>query len=96
MDGGHVSFAATCPKCLLQSLTYSRLKLFSSLLSDIRVVSSACLRLLIFLLAILIPACGSSILSISSVQSLSRVHLFAKYRASLFAMAVLAFTESLN
>ena len=32
----------------------------SSSLSAIRVVSSACLRLLIFLLAILIPACASS------------------------------------
>ena len=35
-------------------------RLFSSSLSDIRVVSSAYLRLLIFLLAILIPACASS------------------------------------
>ena len=35
-------------------------RLFSSLLSAIRVVSSAYLRLLIFLLAILIPACASS------------------------------------
>ena len=35
-------------------------RLFSSSLSDIRVVSCAYLRLLIFLLAILIPACASS------------------------------------
>ena len=35
-------------------------RLFSSLLSTIRVVSSAYLRLLIFLLAILIPACALS------------------------------------
>ena len=35
-------------------------RLFSSLLSAIRVVSSVYLRLLIFLLAILIPACPSS------------------------------------
>ena len=35
-------------------------RLFSSLFSAIRVVSSAYLRLLIFLLAILIPACASS------------------------------------
>ena len=42
-------------------LTFTFIKrLFSSLLSDIRVVSSAYLRLLIFLLAILIPACASS------------------------------------
>ena len=35
------------------------LSLSSSLLSAVRVVSSACLRLLIFLPAILIPACAS-------------------------------------
>ena len=35
-------------------------RLFISLLSAIRVVLSAYLRLLIFLLAILIPACASS------------------------------------
>ena len=35
-------------------------RLFSSSLSDIRVVSSVYLRLLIFLLEILIPACASS------------------------------------
>ena len=35
-------------------------RLFSSLLSAIRLVSSAYLRLLVFLLAILIPACASS------------------------------------
>ena len=35
-------------------------RLFSSLFSAIRVVSSAYLRLLIFLLSILIPACASS------------------------------------
>ena len=35
-------------------------RLFSSSLSAIRVVSSAYLRLLIFLLAVLIPACASS------------------------------------
>ena len=40
----------------LSSFTFIK-KLFSSLLSAIRVVPSAYLRLLIFLLAILIPAC---------------------------------------
>ena len=43
----------------LSSFTFIK-RLFSSSLSDIRVVSSAYLRLLIFLLEILIPACASS------------------------------------
>ena len=43
----------------LSSFTFIR-RLFSSSLSAIRVVSSAYLRLLLFLLAILIPACASS------------------------------------
>ena len=44
-------------------------RLFSSLLSDIRVVSSAYLRLLIFLLEILIPACASSNLTFHMMYS---------------------------
>ena len=48
------------PTFLLSSFTFFK-RLFSySLLSAIRVVSSAYLRLLIFLLAILTPACASS------------------------------------
>ena len=47
------------PTFSLSSFTFIK-RLFSSLLSAIRVVSSAYLRLLIFLLAILIPACVSS------------------------------------
>ena len=48
------------PTFLLSSLIFIK-RLFSySLLSAIRVVSSAYLRLLIFLLTILIPACASS------------------------------------
>ena len=42
------------------SLSYTFKRLFSSSLSDIRVVSPAYLRLLIFLPEILIPACASS------------------------------------
>ena len=69
--------------------------LFSSSFSAIRVVSSAYPRLLIFLLAILIPTCASSnpaflmmYSQFSSVQSLSRVWLFVTpwitaYQASL-------------
>jgi len=47
------------PAFSLSSFTFIE-RLFSSSLSVIRVMSSACLRLLIFLLAILIPACASS------------------------------------
>ena len=47
------------PNFLLSSFTFIK-RLFSSLLSAIRVVSSDYLRLLIFLPAILIPACSSS------------------------------------
>ena len=49
------------PTFSLSSFTF--IKRLSSLLSDIRVVSSAYLRLLIFLLAILIPVCASSSLA---------------------------------
>jgi len=55
-------FSACCfkPTFSLSSFTYIKRLFSSSLLSAIRVVSSAYLRLLIFLLAILIPACASS------------------------------------
>ena len=46
------------PTFSLSSFTFIK-RLFSSSLSAIRVVSSAYLRLLIFLLAVLIPACAS-------------------------------------
>ena len=48
------------PAFLLSSFTFTRKLFGSSLLSAIRVVSSPHLRLLIFLLAILIPAYASS------------------------------------
>jgi len=48
------------PTFSLSSFTFIRRLFSSSSLSAIRVVSSAYLRLLIFLLAILIPACASS------------------------------------
>jgi len=47
------------PTFSLSSFTFIK-RLLSSSLSAIRVVSSAYLRLLIFLLAVLIPACASS------------------------------------
>ena len=48
------------PVFSLSSFTFIKMLFGSSLLSVIRVVSSAYLRLLIFLLEILIPACASS------------------------------------
>ena len=54
------------PAFSLSSFTFIKTLFSSSLLSAIRVVSSAYLRFLMFLLAILIPACASS----SSYQSL--------------------------
>ena len=50
------------PAFSLSCFTFIK-RIISSLLSAIRVVSFAYLRLLIFLLAILIPACASSILA---------------------------------
>ena len=60
---GHVKSAFSC-----SSFTFIK-RLFSSLLFAIRVVSSAYLRLLIFHLAILIPACASSSLAFRMMYS---------------------------
>ena len=62
------------PAFSLSSFTFIK-RLFSSLLSAISVVSSAHLRLLTFLLAILIPACASSspvFLMMSSAYKLNK------------------------
>ena len=56
------------PASLLSFFTFQRL-FTSSLLSALRVVSSAYLRSLIFLLAILIPACDSSSLAFLMMYS---------------------------
>ena len=56
------------PTFSLSSFTFIK-RLFSSSLSAIRVVSSAYLRLLIFLLEILIPACASSSLAFLMMSS---------------------------
>ena len=53
----------------LSSFTFIRSLFSSSSLSAIRVVSSAYLRLLIFLPAILIPACASSSLAFHMIYS---------------------------
>ena len=57
------------PTFSLSSFTFSKRLLSSPTLSDIRVVSSAYLRLLIFLPAILIPAYASSSLAFCMVYS---------------------------
>ena len=61
-----LSFKQTFP---LSSFTFIKRRYSSSSLSAIRVVSSAYLRLLIFLLAILIPACVLSSLAFSMMYS---------------------------
>ena len=53
----------------LTSLTFMKRLFSSSLLSAIRVVSSVYLRLLLFLLEILIPACASSSLAFHMMYS---------------------------
>ena len=55
------------PAFSLSSFTFIKRLFSSSSLSAIRVVSSACLRLSIFLLAVLIPACASSSLAFCSL-----------------------------
>ena len=57
------------PSFFLSSFTFIRRLFSSSLLSAIKVVSSAYLRLLIFLPAILIPACASSSPAFSMIYS---------------------------
>ena len=61
------------PAFSLSSFTFFK-KLFSTLLSAIRVVSSAYLRLLIFLPAILIPACASSSLAFQMMYSACKLN----------------------
>ena len=61
------------PTFSLSSLTFIK-RLFSSLLSVIGVVSSACLRLLIFLWEILIPACASSSLAFHMMFSACKLN----------------------
>ena len=56
------------PDFSLSSYTFIK-RLFNSSLSAIKVVSSAYLKLLIFLLAILIPACASSRLAFHMMHS---------------------------
>ena len=68
-----LSFKATFP---LSSFTFIKRLFSSSLLSAIRVVSSAYLRLLVFLLAILIPACVSSSIAFLMMYSAYKLNNF--------------------
>ena len=62
------------PTFSLSSLTFIKRLFSSSSLSAIRVVSSVYLRLLVFLLAILIPACVSSILAFHMIYSAHKLN----------------------
>ena len=62
------------PAFSLSSLTFIKRLFSSSSPSVIRVVSSAYLRLLIFLLAILIPACASSSPAFRMMYSAMKLH----------------------
>ena len=62
------------PTFSLSSFTFIKSLFSSSLLSSIRVVSSAYLRLLIFLPAILIPACASSSLAFLMLYSACKLN----------------------
>ena len=63
------------PSFSLSSFTFIRRLFSSSFLSAIRVVSSACLRLLMFLLAILIPAYASSSPSFGMMYSAYKLNM---------------------
>ena len=62
------------PTFSVSSFTFIKRLFSSSLLSAIRVVSSAYLRLLIFLPAILIPACASSSLAFHMMYSAYKIN----------------------
>ena len=62
------------PNFSLSSFTFIKRLFSSSLLSAIRVISSAYLRLLIFLPAILIPACASSSPAFLMMYSASKLN----------------------
>ena len=66
-------FLNVMPTFSLSSFTFIK-RLFSSLLYAIRMVSSAYLRLLIFLPAILIPACASSSLAFLMMYLTYKLH----------------------
>ena len=67
------------------SFTFIKRLFGSSLLSAIRVVSSAYLRLLIFLLAILIPACASSSLAFHMMYFAYKLNKQGDYTALMYS-----------
>ena len=71
----------------LFSLTFIKRPFSSSLLSAIRVVSSAYLKSLIFLLAILIPACDSSSPAFHMVYSVHNLNS----RVTIYSLDILLF-----
>ena len=70
----------------LSSFTFIKRLFSSSSLSAIRVVSSAYLRLLIFLLALLIPACASSIYSSSILFPFRYYKILSRFPCAVFAV----------
>ena len=74
------------PTFSLSSFTFIKMLFSSSSLSAIRVVSSAYLRLLIFVLAVLIPACALSSPAFHKTYSAYRVSLVAQLLKNLPAM----------
>ena len=66
------------PTFSLSSFTFIKRLFSSSLFSAVRVVSSAYLRFLVFLLAILIPACVSSSLAFHMIYSTYKLHKQSK------------------
>ena len=81
-------------RCRRSTFTFIK-RLFSSpSLSAIRLVSSAYLRLLIFLLAILIPACVSSSPAILMMYSAYKLNKQRQYTALMYSFSYLEPSES--
>ena len=74
---------------LFHSLTFIKRLCSSSLLSAIRVMSSVYLRLLIFLMAVLIPACASSSPAIHMMYSTYKLPVAYRKRCRLLKLEVL-------
>ena len=77
------------PTFSLSSFTFIKRLFSSSLLSAIRVVSSVYLRLLIFLMAVLIPACASSSPAIHMMYSIYKLPVTYRKRCRLLELEVL-------
>ena len=80
------------PTFSLSSFAFIKRLFSSSSLSAIRVVSSAYLRLLIFLLAILIPACVSSSPALLMMMNIISFQLEIIYIKSIWSLAFLSLT----